>query len=130
MDVFYTTVLSVAIVVLILMLTYIGIRLSYSKTKEAPYPPVSGACPDYWTSSIDSSGCVVSEKNKGKLDSNALSKTAGYNSKTNTIDFKDPKWALNGTAVCNQRDWSMKNGVVWDGVSNYNSCVTTKTSSS
>ena len=37
---------------------------------------------------------------------------------TQYIDFSDSKW----TGECDKRKWANENGIVWDGISNYNSC--------
>ena len=34
------------------------------------------------------------------------------------IDFSNPAW----TGVCDKKKWANENGIVWDGISNYNSC--------
>ena len=134
MDIFYVSVLSIAVIVLILILTYVGIMLAYSNSNSnKKFPPVSNSCPDYWMNSNDGSGCIVPKsgsKNCGKLyDSNgnpsaSLIATDGYDKTTSAIDFSIPKWKANGTMICNKQKWAEKNGVIWDGVSNYNSCST------
>ena len=137
MDIFYTSVLSVAVIVLILILTYVGIMLSYSNSQSTTFPPVSNVCPDYWLNSTDGSGCVVpssGSKNAGLLfDGNGsptagLLATTGYNSSKKTIDFSNPKWGEGGSLLCSQKKWADKNEIVWDGVSNYNSCATSSSS--
>jgi hypothetical protein len=47
MDYFYVVVLSIAVVLLILILTFIGLAFRSSKN-SATWPPVAGSCPDYW----------------------------------------------------------------------------------
>ena len=140
MDIFYTSVLGVAAVLLILILTYIGIMLTVSTKKTAKYPPVANLCPDYWEVVKDGSGCVVpvkGGKNIGTLRDNAggatgaLTATSGYKSISGSgaiIDFTDNGWAKSGTAICNKNTWAKTNNIVWDGVSNYNSCITLQTS--
>ena len=130
------SVLGVAAALLILILTYIGIMLTVSTKKVAKYPPVASLCPDYWAVSPDGSGCVLpgaGGKNVGTLytTTGALTGTTGYKSITPNgaiINFNDAGWATKGTAICNQNTWAKTNNIVWDGVSNYNSCVTSQTS--
>jgi len=51
------------------------------------------------------------------------SKNVLYNPLVTEINFTDSGWA-NGavTNICNQKKWANLNGIVWDGVTNYNSC--------
>jgi hypothetical protein len=75
MDLFYIIVLSVATVLLILLLTYIGIFMKNAKTSDdgEVFPPVASSCPDYLSSSIsDPSSCnipknVAGIKNLGSI---------------------------------------------------------------
>ena len=54
----------------------------------------------------------------------AITYTPGYsydisdNVISQFIDFSDPKWK----GICDKKKWANENGIVWDGVSNYNSC--------
>jgi hypothetical protein len=142
MEGFYKITILVAIVFLILALTAIGILMS-KKANVLIYPPIMNQCPDFWT--FDGSSCIV--PNKGcptstdatkykDCTSNVLNGFANINSltventpglmltknddKTTTlkINFKDSKWS----GTCDQMKWANKNNIIWDGVSNYNSC--------
>jgi hypothetical protein len=126
MDNFYTIVLLVAILALIVVLTYIGIILKYGET-QGVYPPNSTTCPDYWDINQEGS-CIIpkdGEKNVGSLYEGGLltnaviGNTPGIDNNSNTIHFTHADW---GATVCGKREWSSKHGVVWDGVSNYNDC--------
>jgi len=124
MDSFYTIVLTIALFLLIIILTYVGIQMTNRTSNVSVYPPSAQPCPDYWLQSADPTkpGCVippVGQKNtSGTLGSE---NTPGF--KNNVINFNDPKWSDNGaTATCNQSTWASKNGIQWDGVSNYNGC--------
>lgn len=135
METFYVVVLSIATVILILILTYIGIRMVYFKNKEA-YPPISASCPDTWSiAASDPSACMIPAfkssnsgmpktlyDNDGKLLVNATN-TPGFNNRANTINFSDSRWGSGGlSSQCAQRLWATQNGVTWDGISNYNKC--------
>ena len=137
MEMFYKIIILIAIIFLILILTVIGILMA-KKSNITTYPPVASQCPDYWT--YDGSNCVV--PNTGCPDSsggvkdcqpnllNGMSvatltavpglKTVKNPDKTTTysIDFQDAGWQ----GTCGQMRWANKNNIVWDGVSNYNSC--------
>ena len=124
---FYNIVLIIAVVILILTLTYIGIQMR-NKVKNGVYPPMVAACPDYWeqTSSSDSLGCIIpkpSQKNSGKIVTPSTSTVPGYYKDSNgndCINFNDPAWKTRGNSTCAKQTWANTNGIVWDGVTNYN----------
>ena len=136
MDNFRAVTLFVAIGTLILILAIVGVLLA-RKGSNKVYPPVYMTCPDYWTISTDGSNCIIptynSQLNIGSLYSspNVLAQsvysTPGFNSPTdpatnattNQINFNDSNWK---GSICNQKTWAVNNSIVWDGISNYNSC--------
>jgi hypothetical protein len=137
MDTFQITVLLVAAVLLIAIFTTIGILTKYS-TFDKAYPPMANTCPDYWVADPNGN-CTVpatpSSPNVGivysgnsinlstdKTDTGKIY-TPGYASDKGTINFNDSLWGSMGkTTLCAKKDWATKNNIVWDGVSNYNSC--------
>lgn len=125
MDVFYIIVSVVAIVLLIVFLTYIGIVMKYSKnaTGTNVFPPQASDCPDYWE--VFNNKCKIPKagtRNYGSMNGSAINGTPGYSPSEGTIDFKDAAWSSSGTAICNKKKFANKFGLVWDGVSNYNGC--------
>jgi hypothetical protein len=69
MEFFYMIVLAIAILFLIIMLTYIGILMRYTDSKVA-FPPIENDCPDYWVLASDGKSCTIplsTEKNAGSL---------------------------------------------------------------
>ena len=132
---FYITVLLIAILLLILILTYIGIIIN-NQGSDSQFPPLANTCPDYWVT--DSSFCYVpktNEKNTGiiydekkKIKLNKKN-TFGYNelkSGSNIIpriDFNAMDWTSTGTStICAKKQWANNYGIIWDGVSNFNKC--------
>lgn len=133
MQMFHIIVLTIAIIVLILALTLVGLLLGNRSTTNA-FPPIYSTCPDYWTVAQDGSSCIIptaqSSLNVGSLYTNGtLSLTAqstpgyAYDTPNNQylINFSDPGWQ----GICSLGTWANNNGVVWDGVTNYNQCSTT-----
>ena len=139
MDSFQITVLIVAAVFLILIFTSVGLLIKYSSVNNV-YPPMTNTCPDYWSVDTDKN-CIIpgsssQNPNIGNIyassgyinltnDSTDTSKifTPGYDSQSGIINFSDSGWSSQGkSAICYQNTWASKNKVVWDGVSNYNSC--------
>lgn len=126
MDSFYSIVITVAVILLIIILTYVGILLSEKKLSgenQVPFPPIANTCPDNWDTKIHTDAndvenvyCVVptniNMKNIGTiLDKNATNTsktnaelTTGYNNTLFTknnkplgvIDFNSNLWAALG----------------------------------
>ena len=129
MDGFQTTILGVAVVILILILAVVGLMMANNKANLL-YPPSSLPCPNYWQLNSDGA-CVIPTKpvaGSGKTTVNigtwsSSTPTAGYNQTTNSIDFKNNSWGAPGnSATCAKRKWARDLGILWDGVSNFNGC--------
>lgn len=136
---FYSIVLTIAIILLILVLTYVGIIMQNAKhTGKVVFPPVESKCPDYWEYTGNS--CVVpvsGSMNTGSIyngnntllinNGNTFGFTTGNSITGNSIsayvDFNDKSWSSLGlSGVCQKQKWANMYGIQWDGVSNYNSC--------
>ena len=128
MDAFYLTISIISIVFLILILTFFGMIMR-THNQGLPFPPTKSDCPDYWKVGEDGL-CTATVKPDGTyFNSGLLSMPlsspdyAPYTTSSNTFDPQDIKWSATGkSTVCAQRDWSLQNGIVWDGVSSYNGC--------
>ena len=146
MDSFQITVMTIATVILILIFSVVGIILTTSETDKV-YPPVANTCPDYWSvSTEDPNVCIVpstSNVNIGKVydkssEGNVILNLSGNKedgkittpgfSKSdltgvNSINFASTEWGADGmNPICAKKAWTGRANVVWDGVSNYNSC--------
>jgi hypothetical protein len=131
MNSFQVIVLSIATVVLVLVLTFIGIVMS-NQNSSAVYPPTTTDCPDYWEVRKDGSGCNVPLPTKSRLNlgaiydkgnklllnsSNTNASLKTDSTGTNYINFADSKlWS----GVCSKKKWASENGIFWDGITNYN----------
>jgi len=122
------TVIIMAIIVLIIVLTYIGMVMAYGEGTEV-YPPQSTTCPDYWVIDEDNKCKIPSDgdKNTGSLyESGLLSdstkQTIGLDETDSTINFSHADWKASGQPICAKQTWAKTHGIVWDGVSNYNDC--------
>jgi len=126
MDIFYVIVLSIAVCLLILILTYIGIKMAYNATSSGQneFTAQYSSCPDYWN--VDSNGlCVIpasTAKNYGSIDTNNLG-SFGINSGKTAVDFSAACWSTSGSSVCSKKSWTTSRGISWDGISNYNGCT-------
>lgn len=129
MESFHTIVLTIAVIILILVLTVIGIMMTNKTYDSSVYPPTTNECPDYWTANTVAKTCTyTSGKNTGEggltpAFTSSGNTTNGLNAGSNTVDFNNAGWSSNGgTKLCNQKDWAIKYGISWDGVANYNGC--------
>ena len=122
MDIFYIIVLSIASIILILLLTYVGINMKSSINSSTTFPPTKSTCPDYWVA--DNSGCKI-PADTARNAPTSINSTGlpGYDSVRGSINFSDAGWSVGGMAsVCAQKKWANQSGIVWDGVTNYNGC--------
>jgi hypothetical protein len=132
MDFFYISVIFVAIVLLIIVLTFIGIQMKSNTGTNQAFPPSMSDCPDYWQMDMygncmipsrgaKNSGTLYDSTNNLKADS---SNTAGFGKRGSDkyINFNASGWVGNSSAICTKRQWTSNNGIFWDGVTNYNKC--------
>lgn len=127
METFYLIVLSVAIILLIIILAYIGVYGMNEKSKSA-FPPVKYDCPDYWQKN-EYGECLIptSGPNMGAFNNTSdliptQQNIPGINTSNNAIDFESTAWSASGSSRCAHKKWANDNGIVWDTVSNYNQC--------
>jgi len=134
MDTFRIVVLSIAVIVLIGFLAFAGSMIK-TDVRSQTFPPVSQQCPDGWAYHEDKEGDVITHKkctsasnattNLGTGDTNMKKLYPRPDDITLTGTFKTAGWGITmkpSVTVCQQRDWANKNGISWDGVSNYNGC--------
>lgn len=122
MESFYSIVVVVAIVFLILCLVMVGITLQSQQGNKPVFPKLQNACPDRWTSS--GTACVLNSSNAGDPANKITAVVKGTHSEhvwdsSDLANFK-PK---EGATVCDKRKWAISNSIQWDGVSNYNQCT-------
>ena len=101
---FTRVVITIAVVVLIICLTFIGILLWYSKDVDV-WPPEISECPDYW----DVVGPNICQANKDVGNTgNGSNKACKY------MDFSGGQYKGKGgrKARCS---WAKDCGVYWDG---------------
>lgn len=137
MDTFYLIVLSVATLILIILLAFLGWTMSNAK-KGTKFPIITTSCPDNWqldTSKKDSSGkpiflCTRPASDKYNYGSAALttymgaSTSIGYNS-SDTMNFTDNVWNTDSKVpnpVCAKKAWAKKYSIAWDSIENANYC--------
>jgi len=122
MDSFYNIVLIVALVMLIILLIVLGTLITESDNNV--YPPTSLKCPDYWVETEE--GCEPQGINDGGVETALEFYDETKSNYFKTIDYEDDE-AISSkytgiSDVCARRKWALNSNVVWDGVSNYNSC--------
>jgi len=121
---FYIVVTIVALIVFIVLLTVIGVFLNTSKSNGTSFPTIANKCPDRWA--LDNQGnCVIpaNSVNVGTFSAtNSNINTPGLNASSGLINMNDPGWSGVKTALCSQQAWANQLGIVWDGVTNNNTC--------
>jgi hypothetical protein len=123
---FYSIVLIIAIIILIIALTIVGLTLNKKKNVK-PFPDFKTTCPDFW--SYDTSGlCIPSTppintplpaKVISYLNTNVVTSGNDTSKKIDSIDPDESKWA----SVCTKTKWAKNVGILWDGVTNNNACL-------
>jgi len=151
MERFHIVVLSIAAILLIILLTFIGIIMGNQK-KGQTFPPEQYNCPDYWqvysdsstsantpAAAIASAKCIIpsakSKLNCGNIYEGELLISDIASNPTVTPGFNSVKQADGSVinyinfndpgwagGICAKRTWAINHRIAWDGVSNYNSC--------
>jgi len=133
---FHWIAIMVMIILLLAMLIFIGLMMSGNIGTYSVYPPIPNACPDYWMAGSVPGTCIIptlaSQKNSMSIEKvKALNSATTYgmiydgsdSSVPTSINFSDAGWGSSGkSAICSKRSWCNANGILWDGVSNYNNC--------
>ena len=110
---FQQTILMIAIIMLLLSLTFIGTSLKNANANKT-WPPIIASCPDYWEDLSDNGSSCLNKKNLGKCALN----TDGDQS--NTIDFTASQF-VGISGACNKKKWAANcskpnSQVTWDGI--------------
>ena len=134
MDFFYKLVLIIALICLLIILTFMGIIMS-SQTQTLIYPPTSYSCPDYWTSdgsgnctmptqkAFNDNSVFLNSGNKNTLGTNSTVAPFSSGPDYKSFSTENNLWSSTGKSkLCAQRDWALLSNISWDGVSNYNNC--------
>ena len=89
------------VTVFIFMIFFMG-----RQNEDVIYPPAISKCPDYWDHEDGSNGEKCKNTFGMKKDGNNISELdlTNYNS--------------GKTGRCEKRDWSINNGLTWDGITN------------
>jgi hypothetical protein len=111
MEGFQKIVLTIAVIILVLSLVFMGIVLNTAKGNEE-WPPMVPECPDWWI--LDGSGnksTCVNVKDLGTC----TSKTDNQHQRMN---FNLPAFSgSNGSSSdCAKYNWARKCNVTWDGI--------------
>jgi hypothetical protein len=124
MDSFHYSVLGIALVMLIIMFIIVGVMISRNKVSII-YPPYANDCPNYW--SMNSGKCILPVSTGINIPTGDTDALPGFLKSDRSIDFQDSKWGTYSgatSAICAKKKWAVDNGVLWDGVSNYNGTCT------
>lgn len=131
---FYTIVTIIAIVLLIIALTIIGLAMRKNTLKDE-YPDYQYLCPDSWTLQADQKTCMPNS-NMNNPEINPVNPRtpllnapntgtivhSGVNISSNriaSINISSDNWP----SMCEKTNWAKKNKILWDGIANNNTCV-------
>ena len=141
-DSFYLIVLSIAIIILIIALGFMGWMLSHQKD-DIKFPGITTTCPEFWevtksaddkityckkpnpsnfnygTPAFGKTNVLLAYKAPGTID---IENVPGINPANDSFDSKDAGWGSGNDAICNKRKWANDNKINWDTVTNTNFC--------
>ncbi len=105
---FYKSILILAALSLIIVLSIFGVKLSNMSNTQI-YPANISTCPDYY--SLVSGSCVTNGVIFNNKDLNCQKN-----------DFQDYKYKSEGKGInsglCAKKQWAVNCGVSWDGITN------------
>ena len=121
---FQQIVLTIAIILFIIMLVFIGSVL-YNEQYGKEYPPVISDCPDYW---VDKSITVDTDKDGDSSSDDPSDENTAvgkcYNVKNlgnvscdKVMDFTTDFWQ-GSTGDCRKYKWAKGCDLTWDGITN------------
>ena len=149
MNWFYIIVSIIAIIILILSLTFVALMMKKNNQNQT-FPSNTSQCPDLWIP--DGSFCYFNGLNYGNYNrtnvdsknnpghflsdsvniydvnySNTHFNTSPFFTSNNisntTINPFDERWGQFGmTATCFQKQWATTNNIEWTGIREYNNC--------
>jgi len=106
---FYKSILVLATISLIIILSIFGVILS-NMSKKQVYPSNISKCPDYY--SLVSGTCVSNDTLYSKSN----------DSKCKNLDYKSEVYNVSGmgptSGLCLKKKWANDCGVSWDGITN------------
>jgi len=125
---FQKIIIVIALILLIIMLVVIGVALSKSANSEV-WPPIVGACPDYWVDLSGNGESCFNSHNLGICKSSAnCSGSTELSKEDKTMNFNQaPFTSENGN--CAKYKWATACKVTWDGITSgvKNPCDTSTT---
>ena len=125
-DSFYTMVVAIAVIVLILVLAFLGWTMSKQKATDK-FPKLHTTCPDFWETINDpvTGKAYCKQPASGQVNygnEKANSDAKGYDTVNSRFDFANDGWSAGGDAVCAKKKWANSHGINWDTVTNANYC--------
>lgn len=119
---FYSIVVVIAIILLIIGLTIVGLTLK-KKQNVVLFPEYQNTCPDFWTLT-SANKCTPpttaintpSPSKVGQYSNNAVTKSSA--NAITSIDVSENSWE----SICTKSKWAKNVGILWDGVANNNAC--------
>ena len=119
MDSFYTIVIAIAVIFLIIVLIIMGLMLQRQDSDKV-YPSYATTCPDGWAIDMNGNCKIPAAGSPNAPDSSKINDFIGANKQT--IQPIAGYLKFNDISICEKKSWANAVGVSWDGVTNYNKC--------
>ncbi len=118
LNTFNSIVLNVAVVAFIILMIIIGVTINNSiRGKNVKFPPVTGACPDYWSATYMSGGSLCSNDliiGEGNLNNISQPSTSTLGSNSMCTKFL----TSSVPSTCDKFNLATSCRVTWDGITN------------
>ena len=98
--------ITVAAIILLVVIFVFMIFFMGRQNADVIYPPVVNKCPDYWDYKDDGSNTCVNTFGMKNKSGNEIQDLTLDNYSEGTV------------GKCGKRDWSIDNGLTWDGITN------------
>ena len=114
---FQNTVMTIALVLFIVIMIFIGSVLYQNKFGKE-FPPVIGTCPDYWINKeVTFNNNNNNNNNEYKMQKCFNQKNLGKPECSKNMDFSSDYW--NGSdGDCRKYKWAKSCDITWDGITN------------
>lgn len=122
---FQKIVLTVALIVFILLIMFIGSVLYQNKYTSA-FPPVVASCPDYWLDKESNATNPIDDSQDKTYGSCFNIKNLGNPSCSKEMNFNGDEWS-GSDGNCRKYKWAKGCDLTWDGITNNDSICDSST---
>ena len=126
MNDFVKQVVMIAVIILIIALTMVGVAISNDNTK-VDFPPRIDSCPDYWVNAnyLKENNIMLGDTNVDDLNEECVNikKLGSCNPDDRIMDFGKAPYNNPGdngpdSGMCAKYKWAKSCNITWDGITN------------